>query len=153
MGARTVIGRPERHDWRAARRRGAEGFTLIELIIVIAVIGILATLVIPRMSQTPLKAKEAVLKADLHAMRDVIDQYFADRGSYPESLEDLVQHGYLRAIPKDPLTNSTSTWQIVYASDLGKEEDLDGRSNKRGIFDVKSGASGSDSNGRAYSEY
>ena len=141
MGAGTVTG-----------DRKESGFTLVELIIVIALIGILATLVIPNMRETPLRAKSAVLKADLHTMRDVIDQYFADRGEYPEDLEALVQHGYMRMIPKDPITNAVSTWQLIYSSDVKQEDDPSGRG-KRGIYDVKSGAGGVDPNGVAWAEY
>jgi len=133
-------------------RRSQGGFTLIELIIVIALIGILSTLVIPNLRQTPTRAKEAVLKADLHTFRDVIDQYFADRGHYPEDLQDLVDHGYLRAIPQDPLTKSVGTWELIYSSDVGQEDDISGRG-KRGIYDVKSGASGTGLDGKPYSEW
>jgi len=135
------------------RRIGpAGGFTLIELIIVIALIGILATMVIPNMRETPLRAKEAVLKADLHAFRDVIDQYFADRGHYPEDLDDLVAKGYLRAVPADPITKAVSTWIPVYA-DTDRDQSAGAVSSKRGIYDVKSGAPGIATDGRAYNEW
>jgi general secretion pathway protein G len=132
-------------------RRGERGWTLIELIIVIALIGILATMVIPNLKSTPQRAKEAVLKADLHTFRDVIDQYFADRGRYPEDLNDLVEKGYLRALPEDPFTKSVSTWIPVYASDTKRAEDED--RGRRGIYDVKSGAQGMGTDGRAYYEW
>jgi len=124
----------------------------MELIIVVALIGILATIVIPNLRQTPIKAKEAVLKADLHTFRDVIDQFFADRGYYPEELQDLVDKGYLRAIPKDPFTGSDQTWVLVFSSDVGQEDDIGGKG-KRGIYDVKSGASGVGTDGKTYSDY
>lgn len=133
-------------------RRGERGWTLIELIIVIALIGILATMVVPNLRQTPTRAKEAVLKADLHTFRDVIDQYFADRGRYPEDLGDLVEKGYLRDLPKDPFTNSVSTWIPVYASDTKHSGDESDRG-RRGIYDVKSGAQGMGTDGRAYYEW
>src|SRR5882672_9107438 len=130
-GASTVSG--DREMAHGRRRTGrAGGFTLIELIIVIALIGILATMVIPNMRETPLRAKEAVLKADLHAFRDVIDQYFADRGHYPEDLDDLVAKGYLRALPADPLTKAVSTWIPVYA-DTDKDPSTGANPAKRGI--------------------
>lgn len=135
-----------------ARWRAGAGFTLVELIIVIALIGILATMVIPNLRQTPTRAKEAVLKADLHTFRDVIDQFFADRGHYPEELQDLVEKGYLRALPVDPFTGSSTTWIAVYSDQAGQEDDISGRG-RRGIYDVKSGASGQGSDGRAYYEW
>jgi general secretion pathway protein G len=134
---------------RAGRQ---EGFTLIELIIVMAIIGILATMVIPQMRDTPMKAKEAVLKADLHTFRDVIDQFFADRGHYPEDLQDLVAKGYLRALPPDPFTKSSSTWVPVFATNDQVDQDPKGNA-KPGIYDVKSGSSGMGTDGRPYSEW
>jgi general secretion pathway protein G len=134
--------------WRGVRA----GFTLVELIVVIALIGILATLVIPNLRSTPRRAKEAVLKQDLHTFRDVIDQFFADRGHYPEDLRDLVEKGYLRKLPKDPFTNAVSSWVPVYADEVGEDQDLTGEG-IRGIYDVKSGAEGIGSDGRPYSEW
>ncbi len=136
------------------RQRSPErGFTLVELIIVIALIGILATMVIPNMRQTPLRAREAVLKTDLHTFRDVIDQFFADRGYYPEDLEELVSKGYLRSIPKDPITNSASSWVLISADEAGQEDtDLTGQG-RTGIYDVRSGAEGTGTDGRAYYDW
>src|SRR5213594_737519 len=108
---------------RIRRNAGERGFTLIELLIVVALIGILSTLVIPTLKDTPRKAKEAVLKEDLYTLRDVLDQYFSDKGKYPQDLQTLVDDGYLRAIPLDPFTNSTDTWQTESAS---TEEDTEG---------------------------
>lgn len=95
-------------------RKSQNGFTLIELLIVIAIIGILATIAMPRLLHTPDKAKEAVLKTDLRTFRDVIDQYYADKGHYPTTLDALVEDGYLRAIPKDPFTRRSDTWVPVF---------------------------------------
>ena len=81
------------------------GFTLIELLIVVAIVGILAGVAALQLRQTPRRAKEAALKENLFVMRDVIDQYFADKGSYPESLQALVDEGYIRKIPHDPFTD------------------------------------------------
>jgi general secretion pathway protein G len=145
-----------------SRRRGEQGFTLLELIIVVAVIGILATIAMPRLLHTPDKAKEAVLRTDLRTFRDVLDQYYADKGRYPASLEALVEEGYLRSMPVDPMTRSADTWVPVYeepkldapapdggAGDGGSGEDESG---KPGIVDVHAGATGSGSNGEPYAE-
>jgi len=122
------------------------GFTLVELIIVVAMIGILAAITAPQFSQAPKKAREAVLKTNLHVMREAIDQYFADKARYPESLETLVNDGYIRNVPKDPFTDSTSTWKLIYAGEGGgggDPEDLlpeELEAGSPGIFDVKSGS-------------
>jgi general secretion pathway protein G len=131
------------------RRGKAGGFTLLELLIVVALIGILTTLVIPQFKKTPTKAKEAVLKEDLFTLRDVIDQYFSDKGKYPASLQSLVEDGYLRAIPKDPFTDSSESWQVETApSDT--PEDTEGTG---GVYDVHSGATGTALDGSSYSEW
>jgi len=121
-------------------KRAQDGFTLIELIIVIAIIGILAAIAVPQFRKAPQRAREAVLKSDLHTIRESIDQYFADKGTYPDSLQTLVEEGYMRKMPVDPFTQSGSTWVYVYAEqgedDLAGEEGMTGP----GIFDVKSGS-------------
>jgi len=133
------------------RTRGAageRGFTLIELLIVIAIIGILAAIAAAQYQKTPLKAKEAVLKQDLFTLRDVIDQYFADKGKYPESLETLVEDGYIRRLPVDPFTESDQTWEVEYA-----ESSDDDPSGGGGVIDVHSGATGIALDGSSYSEW
>ncbi len=137
----------------SGRARGgsrAAGFTLLELLIVVALIGILATLVVPQFRQTPNKAREAVLKEDLFTMRDVIDQYFSDKGKYPASLQSLVDDGYLRQIPVDPFTNSADTWQVENAPD---DQDTDAAEGAGGIYDVHSGATGKALDGSSYNEW
>src|SRR5260370_35738530 len=101
-------------------RRGAimrsprqQGFTLLELIVLIAIIGILATMAMPALKGMPRRANEAVLRTDLRTLRDCIDQYYGDKGHYPESLEALVQAGYLRKVPNDPMTKRSDTWVQV----------------------------------------
>ncbi len=125
------------------RRRAQRGFTLLELMIVVAIIGILTAVAIPRFQRAPQKAREAVLKTNLHTMREAFDQYFADKAAYPESLEVLVEEGYLREIPLDPLTRSSSTWVLIYAEEEQLDtglEDMDLGFTGPGIWDVKSGA-------------
>ncbi|MBI1952047.1 MAG: prepilin-type N-terminal cleavage/methylation domain-containing protein [Acidobacteria bacterium] len=128
--------------------RGERGFTLIELLIVIAIIGIIAGIAAAQLRTAPQRAREAVLKEDLFAIRDVIDQYFADKGKYPESLDALVEEGYLRRIPVDPITGSEETWQTVQAE--ATDEDTEGAG---GIIDVKSGADGQALDGTSYSDW
>jgi general secretion pathway protein G len=128
--------------------RNEKGFTLIELLIVIAIIGIIAGIAAAQLRTRPQAAREAVLKENLYAMRDVIDQYFADKGKYPESLDTLVDEGYIRRIPVDPITNSSESWETVQAEDSDEGEDTGG-----GIYDVKSGAAGMALDGTQYSEW
>ena len=121
---------------------GSAGFTLLEMMIVVSIIGILATLAVPNYTYTVVKAREAALKQGLFVMRDVIDQYRADRGKYPPALTDLSAAGYLRSLPTDPFTKSTSTWQEM-------PDQVEG-----GIFDVHSGSTlVSVSDGKPYNEW
>jgi general secretion pathway protein G len=133
-----------------ARRRlaPAAGFTLIELLVVITLIVILATLGLAGYTQSIIYAKEAVLKEDLFRLRDAIDQYYADKGQYPADLQALVTDGYLRTIPKDPITNSADTWQTVLS-----EPDPLNPTAQQGVYDVKSGSDGTAIDGTKYAEW
>jgi general secretion pathway protein G len=119
----------------------AHGFTLLELMIVVSVIGILATLAAPSYQSSVVKAKEAALRQDLSTVRDVLDQHKADRGKYPPSLSALVSAGYLRAIPKDPFTGATTTWQEI-------SDPVEG-----GVVDIFSGAEFVGTNGTPYNHW
>lgn len=129
-------------------RRRDSGWTLIELLIVITLVMILASLALTQYRGTILSAKEAALKSDLFLMRDAIDQYYADKGRYPESLQTLVSESYLRAIPRDPFTNSSDTWQTVNA-----EPEPGATSASTGIYDVKSGFDGVANDGSRYADW
>ena len=139
------------HDPRSAER----GFTLLELIVVIAIIGILATIAMPAMKDMPRRANEAVLKTNLRTLRDVLDQFYGDKGHYPPSLDALVESGYLRKIPTDPITKKSDTWATVL-----EEVDPDkapssgtGEDQQPGIIDVHSGAEGTALDGTAYKDW
>lgn len=126
---------------------GKKGYTLLELMIVVAIVGILVSLAIPSFQQSAMKAKEAALKQNLFTMRSILDQHFADRGDYPESLEALVEAKYLRAIPTDPFTKSATTWNEIF------EEQEEGDDSSAGVYDVKSGSDGSALDGTPYKDW
>lgn len=124
------------------------GFTLIELIIVMAIIAILASIAVPSYLSSMKAAKEAVLNEDLHVMRSAIDSYTMDKQKAPQSLEDLVQAGYLKSIPTDPITHSDQTW-VTNTSDTYESVD----ESEPGIDDVHSGSQELGSNGQMYSTW
>ena len=134
---------------RRALTRRERGFTIVEIAIVLMVILIVVAISVPGYRIVVLHAKEDTLKDDLRTMRKMIDQYTADKEKAPQSLEELVQAGYLPEIPVDPMTDSSETWEVVL-------EDKDPTSIKgdRGIKDVKSGSSEVDSSGsKRYSDW
>jgi general secretion pathway protein G len=129
-------------------RRREGGFTLVELLIVISLISILAAMGLVQYRNSVTAAKEATLKTNLFRMRDAVDQYYADKGKYPSSLDSLVSDGYMRKIPEDPFTKSADTWTTVPA-----EPDPNNPSAEPGVYDVKSGAPGTALDGSTYSEW
>ena len=125
------------------RSRGSKGFTLIELVIVLAVISLLLTIAMPRYFHSVDKSKQTILKSNLASTRDALDKYYSDTGKYPDQLAALVSQKYLRSLPFDPLTESTTTWTIVPPENL----------EKGGVLDIHSGAPGNGSDGTPYSAW
>ena len=119
------------------------GFTLIELIIVLAIVATLLSIAVPRYYSSIDRSKEAVLKENLYQMRDAIGKYHADKGKYPESLAALASDKYLRKLPLDPITESDSTWIVVQSEDPLKT----------GVYDVRSGAQGKALDGTEFSTW
>jgi general secretion pathway protein G len=131
-----------------AAKRGERGFTLVELMIVMTIIGILAAIAIPSYIRAVQKAREAVLREDLHTMRTAIDSYTVDKEQAPQTLDDLVQAGYLKTIPIDPMTSSNDTW-ITNQSDTMTDID----ETQGGMDDVHSGSQGLASDGTTYNTW
>jgi general secretion pathway protein G len=119
------------------------GFTLIELLVVLGIVALMLTLAVPRYFPSIDKSKEVVLADNLRNVRAVIDQYYGDTGRYPDTLDQLVEKKYLRALPVDPITESSTSW-IVVAPDDGS---------KGGVYNIKSGAPGNDRSGKPYAEW
>lgn len=145
----------------AARRlhrgaRGQHGFTIIELIIVVAIIGILAAMAMPMLKDQPQRAKEAVLKTNLRTLRDVLDQYKGDKGHYPSSLDTLVGERYLREIPLDPMTRAAD-WELIYEEATGEQEPWaetgQAEDGQPGVYDVRSSSERLSLDGTPYNEW
>jgi general secretion pathway protein G len=131
--------------------KNQQGFTLIELLIVISIIGILAAIAVPNYHVAVIKAREAVLREDLYTIISSIDQFYSDQGRYPESLQELTDKGYIRAIPKDPFTGKNDTWQTgpppISPGQTGTE------TIGTGIYNVHSGSDLIGTNGIPYNEW
>jgi general secretion pathway protein G len=121
--------------------RNERGFSLLELLIVVSIVGILASVAEPAYHGTVRKAREATLRQDLFILRDLLDQYRADKGQYPKALAELVSGGYLRTMPVDPITASPSSWQEIAEPSEG------------GIWDARSGSDLVGSNGLPYNQW
>jgi len=131
-----------------SRKEQESGFTLMELMIVMMIIGILTTLAIPNFKAAIKSAREAVLKEDLRIMRTAIDSYTMDKQKAPQSLDDLVQDGYLKVIPKDPMTDSRESWVTDVSDSLHTLDQTD-----PGIDDVHSGSQETGADGQPYSTW
>jgi general secretion pathway protein G len=136
----TGSGRDESMPASAMKKAG---FTLIELMVVMAIIATLLTLAVPRYFGNVEKAKEAVLHENLASLRDSLDKFYSDTGKYPQNLDDLVSKKYLRTVPLDPVTESSTTWVIVPPEDP----------QQGGIYNVKSGAEGKARDGSTYADW
>ena len=134
---------------RARASAGSQsGFTLLELIIVLTLIVILASMGLAQYRNSQIHAREAVLKEDLFRMRDAIDQYYADKNQWPSTLDALVSEGYLRKLPEDPFTKSSTSWQSVPA-----EPDPNNPTAEPGVYDIKSGSDGTALDGSKYADW
>ena len=131
---------------RVSRRR--LGFTLIELMIVMAIIAILVSIAIPVYNRAITRARESVLKNNLFTMRTVIDEYTYDKGKAPQNIQDLVSEGYLRQIPVDPMTGSSDSWKVIMEDALTAVNQTE-----PGIFDVRSGSDKTSLEGTPYAEW
>jgi len=131
------------------RRAAAGGFTMIELIVVLAIIMVLTSVALVQYRQSVVAAREAVLRSDLHLMRDAIDQYYADKGAYPASLDTLVSEGYLRSIPDDPFTSGRKDNWVTTPS----EPDPNNPTAATGVYDVKLASDKNALDGSKYADW
>lgn len=152
---RTILSTPDRAMVGVSKCGTTEdstpsesGFTLIELMIVMAIIALLASIAIPSYVNNVRNAREAVLKEDLHTMRAAIDSYTVDKQKAPQTLDDLVQSGYLKVMPVDPFTHRTDTWIPVQSDSLATLDQT-----ASGIDDVHSGAQMTASDGTTYASW
>ncbi len=124
------------------------GFTLIELMIVMAIISVLLAIAIPIYQKSIIRAKESVLRNNIFTLRNMIDEYTVDKQKAPETLQDLVSDGYLRQIPQDPITNSNETWRTTM-----EDTPIGGQNASPGIFDIHSGSDKTSLEGTPYADW
>jgi len=119
------------------------GFTLIEMLVVMAIVALLLSIALPRYFGSLEKSKDVALQENLQVLRVTLDKYYADKGHYPDALEELVEQKYLRAVPIDPITESANSWILIPS----REAEI------KGIADIKSGAAGQTKAGRRYESF
>ncbi|MCX6623437.1 MAG: type II secretion system protein [Acidobacteria bacterium] len=129
-------------------RSGRRAFTLLEMMIVMAIVSILVSIAVPLYQKSILRSKESVLRNNLFTLRTVIDEYTYDKQKAPQSLEDLVNDGYLRTVPVDPMTGTSQTWKVIIEDAMTSVNQTE-----PGIFDVHSGSDKTSLEGTAYSEW
>jgi general secretion pathway protein G len=134
------------HSTQTGRSRN--GFTMIELMVVMAIVAIIVSIAVPMYQKSIVRSKESVLRNNLFTLRTVIDEYTYDKQKAPQQLQDLVSEGYLRTVPIDPITNSDSTWRIVMEDATSATSQ-----NEPGIWDVRSGSDQKSLEGTPYSEW
>jgi general secretion pathway protein G len=130
------------------KNRVCRGFTLIELMVVMAIISVLIAIAVPIYQKSLIRAKESVLRNNLFTLRTMVDEYTVDKQQAPATLQDLVSEGYLRQIPQDPMTGSDQTWRIIM-----EDTPVSGSTGSPGIFDVKSGSDKQSLEGTPYSDW
>ena len=129
-------------------KRALRGFTLIELMVVMAIISILLAIALPIYQKSIIRSKESVLRNNLFTLRTMIDEYTIDKQHAPETLQELVSEGYLRQVPQDPMTGSDQTWKLIM-----EDTAIGGMNSQPGIFDVKSGSDKTALDGSAYADW
>ena len=143
-----VSGTITRQKARDLVRRAQRGFTLIELMVVMAIISVLLAIALPIYQKSIVRAKESVLRNNLFTLRAMIDEYTIDKQKAPETLQELVSEGYLRQVPQDPMTSSDQTWKVIM-----EDTPVGGSNSTPGVFDVRSGSDKTSLDGTPYSDW